>query len=131
MAKKLDNTKVGMGVLIHVANLKRKPAANEDYYALKVEMLDGKNEHWLLFTQADLVRHKVEIKGITDQMKLGRLYPDGLSLPTTKTCYVRFRDGDTEKTILLTDYHYRLAKARAERNPEDIPSQSFISDLMD
>ena len=110
MAKQLNNVSVKMGTVIPVDNQDQKPTANSVYYALKVEDVTGKNEEWLLFTERELYEVLPEMtmwEGFQSGKK-GRLFPCKIS----------------ERQI-------RVARHRALTNPEDIPDQSWISDMLD
>lgn len=137
MAKQLTEDKVKMGYLLPVENLEKKPNENESYLAVKLENQTGEDEVWMLFSEKEISsRQTLELPDM-DEPKLGRAFRVGIG----KRMYSAFaliscKDLENwkkgEKKILL--FSCRVldrAKTRAKKNPEDIPTQSFLSDLLD
>lgn len=134
MAKQIDNEKVKMGNLIKVENLNRKaPNATLIHYALKIEDSDGGNERWILFTERQkMAISKIVSCEISELMKPGRIYK-GVKQSGQKPvalCRIGNLNGGFEIWI-LTSKQIATAERRAKCNPEDIPKQSKLSDLLD
>lgn len=134
MAKQIDNEKIKMGNLIKVENTERQ-APNETFshYALKVEDADGKNERWLLFTPRQFQAASTFISyNLADLMKSGRLYKAFKYGTNRVWYYCRIGNQDSGSLLLkLTARQLATAEARATKNPEDVPKQGILSDLMD
>lgn len=128
MAKKLSKGFVTNGNLIEVANIDRAPTALHVYTLLYVEDLNGRNERPLLLTRNELNRtSRADIPGI---LVPGRLYP--VTIYGRSSFAIKVVDIDKKVHILLVSQkkidHWT---ARANRNPEDIPTKNWLIDLMD
>ena len=141
-AEKLDSTPVRMGYVIPIRNQNKHMLACDTYFAVKTEDITGKREEWLMFSESELYfRPRVLIQGdILDGLKLGRLYGWGEETPTGYASYiVRLmppkswldRWGTRPATVLIPYKTYLRALTRTRKNPEDIPSQSRLGDLLD
>lgn len=131
MAEKLDDSKVRMGTVIAVRNLERGRFESEKYFALKVEDSDGGHEHWLLFTGHELSLFTLfTVEKLTDNLKEGRMYAIS-GRKGVQSYLTRISCGGEEQVVRIPAHLHAVAMKRAEENPEDIPSQSFLSDLMD
>ena len=139
MAKQLNNVSVKMGTVIPVDNQDRKPTANSIYYALKVEDVTGRNEEWLLFTERELYEVLPEMtmwEGFQSGKK-GRLFPCYRQdrMPQYITMIERPARNDVNVyvtvAVKISERQIRVARHRALTNREDIPEQSWISDMLD
>ena len=134
MAKQIDDEKIKMGNLIKVENTERQ-APNETFshYALKVENADGKNERWLLFTpRQQMAISKICSVEIAALMKPGRIYK-GVKIQGKRLmalCRIGNQNGGNE-IWALTANQIKTAEKRAKKNPEDVPKQGILSNLMD
>ena len=130
MVLKLTKDKVAMGTILPVQNLGKKINENLKYFALKIEDEDGKKEEWLLFTEKEInQRSELDMGYITDMWKPGRIHPHNVG--KQKSYAVKILLESTPKTILIGKSVLETARKRAKRNPEDIPRQSRLSDLLD
>lgn len=128
MAEHLDKNRIEMGSLLLVKNLKRHPNENKQYYALKVENYLGDNEEWLLFTEREF-RTQFKpfwVETVTDELKNGRMLQIN-----NDSFLLNVKHGDKVNPFKITRRLHDLALTRAKRNPEDIPAQSKIADLLD
>lgn len=139
MAKQLNNVPVKMGTVIPVDNQDQKPTASSVYYALKVEDVTGKNEEWLLFTERELYEVLPEMtmwEGFQSGKK-GRLFPCYRQdrMPQYITMIERPARNDVNVyvtvAVKISERQIRVARHRALTNPEDIPEQSWIGDMLD
>lgn len=139
MAKQLNNVSVKMGTVIPVDNQDQKPTANSVYYALKVEDVTGKNEEWLLFTERELYEVLPEMtmwEGFQSGKK-GRLFPCYRrdKMPQYVTMIERPARNDVNVyvtvAVKISERQIRVARHRALTNQEDIPEQSWISNMLD
>lgn len=141
MAKQLNNVQIEMGVAIPMQNTNKARLATDKYYAIKVEDLSGTTESWLLFTRHEIDSFPRMSFDLADKMKRGRIYN------CTKTealenkgairylIAIEFPDENDEEytleTIMIPAGVALKGMKRAEKNPEDIPTQSLISDVLD
>lgn len=139
MAKQLNSVSVKMGTVIPVDNQDQKPTASSVYYALKVEDVTGKNEEWLLFTERELYEVLPEMtmwEGFQSGKK-GRLFPCYRQdkMPQYITMIERPARNDVNVyvtvAVKISERQIRVARHRALTNQEDIPEQSWISDMLD
>lgn len=143
MAEHLNNRKIEMGVALPVKNQQPAFGAAAKYYALKVECEGGDPEYWLLFTEKELYSLPLR-KGSSwsKDLKLGRLFE--LSLPGKDSstpsfgqflCRIKRPVRGTEEyeevLVWASGKKMNVALERAKRNPEDIPKQSWLQDMMD
>lgn len=134
MANQIDNEKVKMGNLIKVENTERQ-APNETFshYALKVEDADGKNERWLLFTpRQEMAISKIVSVEIAALMKPGRIYK-GLKIHGKRPmalCRIG-NQNDGNEIWAFTANQIKTAERRAQKNPEDVPKQGILSNMLD
>ena len=139
MAKQLNNVSVKMGTVIPVDNQDQKPTASSVYYALKVEDVTGKNEEWLLFTERELyeVLPEMTMWESFQSGKKGRLFPCYRQdrMPQYVTMIERPARNDVNVyvtvAVKISERQIRVARHRALTNQEDIPEQSWISDMLD
>ena len=129
MAKKLTSDPVLMGVVQPVENLKRRFGEKNRYSAVKVEQADGEHEEWLLFTDKELERSKLNIGPVGDGLKPGRIYPHVVG--TRRSWMVKLMYGKTPQLVLIGSSVIERARTRARKNPEDIPAQSWLADKLD
>lgn len=139
MTKQLNNVSVKMGTVIPVDNQDQKPTASSVYYALKVEDVTGKNEEWLLFTERELYEVLPEMtmwEGFQSGKK-GRLFPCYRQdrMPQYVTMIERPARNDVNVyvtvAVKISERQIRVARHRALTNQEDIPEQSWISNMLD
>lgn len=153
MVEKIDKVKTEAGKLIRVKNTDKLKLTNakDIYYCIWVEDSDGGNERALLLVQSELDRilertskNKDDVLTSDSSVKLedvsikhGRF----IHVYNTKKKHwkepdyynavlVENTDGETI-TLLITDGEIVRFEHRADRNPEDIPSKSFLTDLFD
>lgn len=128
-----------MGTVIPVDNQDQKPTASSVYYALKVEDVTGKNEEWLLFTERELYEVLPEMtmwEGFQSGKK-GRLFPCYRQdrMPQYVTMIERPARNDVNVyvtvAVKISERQIRVARHRALTNQEDIPEQSWISNMLD
>lgn len=135
MAYLLTDDEVKMGHVLEVGNQERNWQEASIYLALKVEEEDGEGERWLLFTGNEIhSRPVVGLGTLATQMKLGRLYPFAFGGRDRKACRVQrtARSGEREQVVLVfNSADIERARERAERNPEDVPKQSWLADKLD
>ena len=129
MALKLTNDKVLMGKVLPVFNLGKRKLESEKYFAVKIEDESGKKEEWLLFTEKELERTTIDMGYITEMWKPGRVHPHNIG--GKKSYAVKLLVDNGVKTVLIGQSYLDRARERAKKNPEDIPSQSAIADLLD
>lgn len=143
MAQMIDDTPVKMGYLIPVRNTQRvSTLEGTEYYALKVEDFRGDDERWLLLTEGDVrgLSPRVE-DGSTRDWKPGRIM---VRMATRSRCWSNLLKvvlpkvlnpgkDEAERTVLVCLPEAKLARglARAKDNPEDVPSQGILADMMD
>lgn len=119
-----------MGIFYEVNNTKRKNGENEKYMAIKVEDESGCNERWLMFTEREWLKlPSIDVsKTGAEQLKLkkGRLYE------CIKNGIYQFVMNTGNGCItLITKNKLAKAEARAKRNQEDQPEQSWLADSLD
>ncbi len=137
MAEQLNDVEIKMGTFIPVNNAKRRPNESNTYYAIKVEDEDGNNERWLLYTRKEIQKLSILIgSGWKDSLKAGRLYKLTRKRSSSKTFIIRamYPQSDTdyvETVIQASERWLNRGLCRAANNKEDIPDQSWISDLLD
>ena len=129
MAKQLTNDKVLMGNVLPVQNLKQKFGENTNYLAVKTEDESGIHEEWLLFTKKELERTVLDIGGLTVLMKPGRVYH--YNVGKRKSFIVKLVFNGCPQTVVIGRSIIERARKRAGRNPEDIPRQSKLADMLD
>lgn len=129
MAKQLTDAKVLMGNVIPVENLKHRFGENLNYLAVKTEDESGDNEEWLLFTKKELERTVLDMGGLTALMKPGRVYR--YNVGKRRSFVVRLVFNGCPQTVLIGKSIVERARKRASRNPEDIPKQSKLADMLD
>lgn len=129
MVKKLTNAAVKMGAILPVKNLKKKhPTEADDYVCVHVEDVTGKNEYALLLTRNEYIALPCAAIGI--KLKPGRLYP--LQLGWVDRFIATFIDTDgVECTVTIGVKALESFKARALKNPEDVPKKSMLTNLLD
>lgn len=118
-----------MGFAIPVANKGRKPHEKSLYFALKVEDQTGKKEEWLLFTKKELERSVLDMGLVTEAWKPGRVYPHVVG--SRKSFAVKIVTDAGAKAYLIGASVLESARKRALKNPEDVPKQSILDDMMD
>ena len=128
-----------MGHLYKVANTRKKSTANAWYYAVKLEDADTGEEFWAMFTECQWVSFTAfwapkkywlrEALGKLGQFrKMPRNGKNGI-IVTIDVSHVK-KDGQA-LIVQITESALLKARARAEKNPEDIPYQSKLADLLD
>lgn len=73
---------------------------------------------------------KVKAKRIGDLQEVANKNPIGPAAAKYNHIRVQLSDGK-ELSLLFTDNEILRAKYRAERNPEDVPSVSWLRDILD
>ena len=68
--------KIRAGRLIRVRNIGKKPAANQEYYAVWVENENGKNERCILLTDFELSRAEDRAKKNPEDLPEKSLFMD-------------------------------------------------------
>lgn len=142
MAKMLTNDSVIIGYLLPMENMERTPSEKERYYALKIEDSSGKNEEWLLLTENEILSRQIfSVEDLTKDWKLGRCFTTRIGRRTYSACRIRICEtmsnekitfpGKTELTLLFTRSMISSGRKRREKNPEDIPRQCKLRDLLD
>ena len=138
MAEQINTTKVRMGTVIPVRNLKQKFGAADVYYAVKVESEAGNPEMWLLLTAGELNRLPAYDCGDwADGLKKGRLYPFSKVGTASNKYILNIRattgkpDEYKDRTVIIGERLLSKSALRAAQNPEDIPEQDLLSDLLD
>ena len=123
------NEKGQNGRLVPIENSNKKITENESYYALWVEDKHGKNEECLIFSDGDLkMFNVVKYSDFDEQMEFGALY----RLGNSKSYFVRIIGLDRKpKVAKLTQTLIKNGRARASRNPEDIPRKGLIQNMFD
>lgn len=128
MNNQLDNTKVANGNLIPVANLKRAPQELRYYILLYVEDINGNNETPLLLTAKELDKSPKVVLPL--KQVAGRLYP--VRIYGRDYFAIKTVDWDKrERVLLVSEKKLQRWIARANKNPEDIPTKKWWDDLMD
>lgn len=129
-----------MGVAIPVANKNAVFGSADSYFAIKLEWENGSedSEYWVLLTQHELYKYDQYSCGAwASELKQGRLYEFTKDENVT-TQYIlkierQLEGSETyEEVILLVSFGWlQKGIARAEKNPEDIPSEGWWGDLTD
>lgn len=134
MAKN-DEIKAKMGCVVNVINTKPKTTACKSYKAVWIEDESGKedSEVCIMFTDnqfQNLPRTLPPSCFKLNDMKLGRMYC--LTGIRKSTYIVRFKDvNNIDGMYRLSDKKLEKAKELAQKNIEDIPKRSFLSDMLD
>jgi hypothetical protein len=141
MANQLNNAKVEMGRAIPVQNTNKARLATDKYYAIKLEDFSGEVENWFLFTRHEIDSFQRMDFDLASEMKRGRIYNCSKTESSEKLGSIKylisieFPDSEdqeyTLETIMIPAGVALKGMKRAEKNPEDIPSQSALSDLLD
>lgn len=142
MPEQLTEDSIKMGYLLPMNNLNKKPSEVEKYFALKIEDSNGDNEEWILLTEKEILsRRTISIYEMTEDWKPGRMYSFSIGKISYVACNVVFcSDMSSEKrkhskgekkVLLFSKSLLNVARKRAKSNPEDIPSQSKLSDFLD
>lgn len=136
MAVLIYDVKVKMGRVIAVQNTERKPTEVEEFVAVKVEGVSGKQdtEQCILFTQKEFDALPIyDFNGL--EMKAGRLYPFA---DTQHEGYlVLFMEYNAHKkewykvVRRITEKRLKRAEQRAADNPEDLVVVPWYEDLLD
>lgn len=133
MAEMIDNVEVKLGRAIRVRNLDPRKGEAENYIALQVEDLDGKNERCILFTEHEL--ELCPVLDITWDLVPGRLYPyadnqyEGYIVKTFT--YSKKRNEWFTVVRRITTNRLKMADERAMKNPEDLTRKSWLVDWLD
>lgn len=128
MAEQLDREKVRMGNMILMRNEKRRTNENSEYFALKVENEDGGRERWLLLTRTECARLARFSGSLVNAMKPGRLYA---ACDRRGPLYLVRIGNWKESAVRISTYWLARMEARARKNPEDLPKQGKLADLLD
>ena len=142
--KQLTDDKVKMGVLLPVENLKRDFGQLATYTVMHVQTNDNR-EFPLLFTDTEIRRRFREVHGkMFESIKPGHLHllsiSSGSALDTTVKSSSVARSGFVTKIVFSKrEAHYFLipgklidkARARAEKQKENIPRKSLLTNLFD
>jgi hypothetical protein len=141
MATQLNNVKIEMGRAIPMKNTNKARLATDKYYAIKVEDLSGEVENWLLFTRHEIDSFQRMSFDLADKMKRGRIYNCTKVESLENNGAIRYLiaiefpdEADevyTLETIMIPAGVALKGMKRAEKNPEDIPQQSALADMMD
>lgn len=141
MATLLNDAKVEMGRALPVQNTNKARLATDKYYAVKLEDITGEVENWYLFTRHEIDTFPRMCFDLADEMKRGRIYTctkqESLDNKGAIRYLISIEFPDTEdkeyklETIMIPAGILLKGMKRAEKNPEDIPSQSLLQDLMD
>jgi hypothetical protein len=117
------------GKLFKIPNKDKTPIENEFYYSLWVENKFDNDERCLLFSSSDLTKiQEVKFCDFKSVMDLGKLYRMGNS----ESYFIKINGLDKqEKVVRLNKTIWENGIKRAERNPNDIPTKTFIQDLLD
>jgi hypothetical protein len=73
---------------------------------------------------------KLKAKRIGDLQKVLNKNPHWAALTEYNHIRIQTPDG-CEKSLLFTDAEIKKALARAEKNPEDLPTVSWLRDIID
>lgn len=121
-----------MGILTKTDNKQRKANESTSYYALKAENASSDKEFWMLFTAKEAARIPSvdsDLKGKLSQGRLYKMHPSNAK-HSYYLCLV-FIENKGDVILRLSNALVARAARRAERNIEDIPDQSWLSDLLD
>jgi|APSaa5957512535_1039671.scaffolds.fasta_scaffold53114_2 hypothetical protein len=123
------NKKAVHGHLVKVKNKYKKAVESEFHFALWVENKFDDDEQCLLFSQSDL--SKIQTMTFCDFisiMDFGKLYRMG----NAKSYFIKINGLDKqEKVVRLNKTIFENGVTRAGKHPEDIPTKTFIQDLLD
>lgn len=72
----------------------------------------------------------IKAKRIGDLQRVFNKNPHWAALTEYNHIRIQFPDG-CERSLLLTDKELKKALDRAEKNPEDLPTVSWLRDLLD
>lgn len=109
-----------------VQNKERKPTENEVYVYVTVKELDTGKKHKCLFTQIELSdMEKVQAGWL--HLKNNILYPAVIAKKSTWL----WHNEKLDHIFRLSESQLKKAVERAERNPEDIPKETWIQKLIE
>ena len=141
MANQLNNAKVEMGRAIPVQNTNKARLATDKYYAIKLEDVSGAVENWFLFTRHEIDSFPRMCFDLAAAMKRGRIYTCTKQDTLDNNGAIRYLiaielPDEADETYTLVTIMIPAGVAlkgmkRAEKNPEDIPQQSILSDMLD
>lgn len=137
MATQLNDAKIVMGRAIPVQNSNKARLAQDKYYAIKTEDLSGEVEQWLMYTRYEIDSFCRIDFDLADSMKLGRIYNITPRDKNTIKYIIKIEVPDeedkeyTEVVVMIPSGVALKGLRRAEKNPEDVPAQSVISDMLD
>lgn len=141
MAEQLNTVAIEMGRAIPMKNTNKARLATDKYYAIKVEDLSGTVENWLLFTRHEIDTFPRMVFDLADEMKRGRIYTCTKKESLDNNGAIRYLiaiefpdeadENYTLETIMIPAGIALKGMKRAEKNPEDIPQQSIVSDMLD
>lgn len=127
-----SDCKVEMGTFLPVINRNPFPTAAREYIVVHGQCGDVGAEFPLMFTAHELTKVVRSVQcDYFNTSKPGHFH----YIKAGKTCgyFVRMRPtqrGELKLYFVCTST-YERAKRRAERNPEDVPKKSFLTDLLD
>lgn len=137
MPKQLNDAKIVMGRAIPMQNSNKARLANDKYYAIKTEDISGDVEQWLMFTRLEIDKFPRVNFDMADNMKLGRIYNISPADKDTVRYIISIEVPDeadkeySKITIMIPAGVALKGLRRAKKNPEDIPEQSMLADLLD
>lgn len=152
-----EDVKIKAGKIIRVKNQKQRKFTNEKnvYYTIWVEDHDGGNERCIFLTEKELERIEYRSsRNIEDSIsidepdnaiqltdsrdKLGRIKPvynKNKKMFTEPDYYnaviVCDEDESNQRCLIFNDVELLKYEQRANKNKEDIPKKSFLTDLLD
>ena len=132
MAKLIDDIRVTLGRCIRVENQNKRDLECDNYVAIQVKELNGR-EHCLLFTQKQLER--CSIVDMNKPLELGYLYPFGQGRFCGYLLKTHIYSERTKQFFIVTRKisckQLAIAEQRAMKNPEDLTVKGFFTNLFD
>ena len=126
--------KVKNGQLIKVQNDNRKKFSNEakTYYALWVKDIDN-SEYCIMFTEKEFYKCEKVLGTFDDAFILGQVYTfDCIKNKTASKILIKVNHVNGDETcIFLNKQQFEKLKLRGEKNIEDQPEKSWLTNLFD
>lgn len=127
------NLKVKNGQIIKVQNDNRKIFSNEAkfYYAVWVKTITDE-EFCIMFTESEFKKCEKILGTVTDSLELGKIYTINAVKHDSNRILLKVIHANEDETCLFISMKlFNKLKVRAEKNIEDQPEKSWLTDLFD
>jgi hypothetical protein len=127
------NLKVKNGQIIKVQNDNRKSFSNEArfYYAVWVKPITGK-DICLMLTESEFKNAEKILGSLVDELELGKVYTINSNRKNSNKILLKLIHANEDNTCLCISLNlFNKLKTRAEKNIEDQPEKSWLTDLFD